>query len=327
MSTRAEVSGLGGAARELVPLFANLVQRGAVFFALGLLIVATLAIEPRLLSADGIALLLRQVSAIALVALGQTIVMLVRGIDLSVGSVVGVVNWTAAGLLAGSGGDVWVIPLCIALGLGIGAISGLGVAGLGLPPFVMTLGMLFAVQGGGLTVTGGVAEGSPSPFLRGIVSETIVVLPVSFVLVLAFYAAGYAVLRRGVYGRWVYAVGANPRAAHVGGVPVKRTLMVAYMASGALAACGGLIWTGFIGSAQITAGRGFEFESIAAAAIGGTALTGGRGGVMGTLGGVLFLGLLFNLLVVVGVDESFRRVLSGATIVIAAALYSWKASR
>jgi len=213
------------------------------------------------------------------------------------------------------------------LGVGIGAINGVGVAGLGLPPFVMTLGMLFVVQGAGLAITGGVASGAPSPFLRGVVSETIFVVPVAFIFVLCLYAAGYLVLRRGVYGRWVYAVGANPRAAHVGGVPVNRVLVLAYVLSGLLAACGGLIWTGFIGSAQITAGRGFEFESIAAAAIGGTALTGGRGGVVGTFGGVLFLGLLFNLLVVVGVDESFRRVLHGATIVIAAAVYSRTAQR
>jgi ribose/xylose/arabinose/galactoside ABC-type transport system permease subunit len=287
------------------------------------LVIAVAILEPSLIEPDGLRLLLRQVSVIGLLAVGQTIVMLTAGIDLSVGSVVAVVNWIAASLLVGDdANNIKVIPLCLAIGVLVGLVNGVGIAKLRVPPFVMTLGMLFVVVAAGQWYTNGVTTGASSDLVITLGQGYAGPIPVSFLMFLGVALLAFALLRLTPYGRRVYAIGANPRAAHLAGVNTDRVLIVSYILCGLTAALGGLVLTGFIGFGATTAGQGFELEAIAAVVIGGTALAGGRGSVIGTVGGVLFLGLLFNLLIVSDIAQFGRLVVQGSAIVLAAALYS-----
>lgn len=287
------------------------------------LVIAVAILEPGLIEPDGLRLLLRQVSVIGLLAVGQTIVMLTAGIDLSVGSVVAVVNWVAASLLVGSdSNNLKVIPLCLGIGVFVGLVNGIGIAKLRVPPLVMTLGMLFVVLASGQWYTNGVTTGAASDLVITLGQGYAGPIPVSFLLFGGVALVVYGLLKLTPYGRRVYAIGANPRAAHLAGVNTDRVLIASYALCGLTAALGGLVLTGFIGFGATTSGQGLELEAIAAVVIGGTALAGGRGSVIGTVGGVLFLGLLFNLLVVTDISQFGRLVVQGAAIILAAALYS-----
>lgn len=294
-----------------------------VWAALAILGLVSWALEPTLFSGSNVTLLLRQASILGLLAIGQTVVMLTGGIDLSVGSVVAVVNWVSTSLLAGSDSrNVPVLALCLSIGATVGLINGIGVAKLRVPPLVMTLGMLFAVQAAGFMYTGGITRGSASDFLITLGQGSLGPVPVAFLIFLFVAAALYLLLTRTLYGRRVYAIGVNPRAARMTGISVDRVLICSYILCGLTAAVGGLLLSGYIEIGDNSAGRGLELEAIAAVVIGGTTLAGGRGSVVGTVGGVLLLGVLFNLLIVLDIAQSGRLMLQGAVIVVAAAIYS-----
>ena len=303
-------------AQRLVPLF-------GVWLALFVFTVVAGLLEPTLLSGSNVTLLLRQASIVGLLAVGQTIVMLTGGIDLSVGSVLAVVNWVSTSLLAGSNtANLPVILLCLGIGAAVGVINGVGIAVFRMPPLVMTLGMLFVVQAAGLMYTGGITKGEASPFLLDVGRGFAGRIPIAFLLLLGVAAIAQLILWFTSFGRRIYAIGANPRAARLAGVRVDTTIICAYVFCGVTAAIGGLVLSGYIGIGDNTSGQGMELEAIAAVVIGGTALVGGRGSVIGTLGGVLLLALLYNLLVVLNIAQSGRLMLQGAVIIVAAALYA-----
>ncbi len=322
----------GGATAVAVPPFAfrvfGLRHALGVWIGLIALVVVVAALEPNLIEPEGLRLLLRQVSVIGVLAIGQTVVMLTAGIDLSVGSVVAVVNWVAASLLAGSdSNNIMIIPLCLGIGAFVGLINGVGIAKLRVPPFVMTLGMLFVVVAAGRWWTRGVTTGSASDFVIELGQGQAGWVPIPFIVFICVALIVYVALKFTPYGRRVYAIGTNARAAYLTGVNVDRVLIGSYILCGTTAAIGGLLFTGFLGFATPTAGQNFELQSIAAVVVGGTILAGGRGSVLGTIGGVVFLGLLFNLLVVSNIAQSGRFLAQGFALIIAAALYSRLARR
>jgi ribose/xylose/arabinose/galactoside ABC-type transport system permease subunit len=294
-----------------------------VWVALALLVAVAGSLEPTLVSGSNLELLLRQASIIGLLAVGQTIVMLTGGIDLSVGSVVAVVNWVSTSLLDGRDSrNAPVLALCLGIGACVGLINGIGITKFRIPPFVMTLGMLFAVQAAGFIYTDGVTKGQASHFLTEIGAGFAGPIPIAFLVFAGTAAIVSLVLWRTPYGRRVYSIGANPRAAYLSGVNVDRTLILSYVLCGLTAAMGGLVLSGYIGIGDNFSGQGLELEAIAAVVIGGTTLAGGRGSVVGTVGGVLLLALLYNLLVILDIAQSGRLMLQGAVIVLAAAIYS-----
>jgi len=186
----------------------------------------------------------------------------------------------------------------------------------------MTLGMLFAVQAAGFIYTNGVTKGEASDFLKSIGTGFAGPIPIAFLAFAGTALLAQTVLWRTPYGRRVYAIGANARAARLTGINVHRALILSYLVCGLTAAMGGLVLSGYIGIGDNTSGQGLELEAIAAVVIGGTTLTGGRGSVIGTVGGVLLLALLYNLLVILNIAQSGRLMLQGAVIVLAAAIYS-----
>ncbi|MEI9998582.1 MAG: ABC transporter permease [Verrucomicrobiota bacterium] len=276
-------------------------------------------LSPYFLTVQNLSNILLQVSINGLLAIGMTFVVLAGGIDLSVGSIL-----AAAGMIAGSlvTGDhpvsIWIaLVVGLGLGAGLGGINGVLVAWLRVPPFVATLGMLSAARG--LTQTW--SDGMPVPDL----SDNFVAIgqghflglavPVWIYLGCALVAA--VVLRQTRYGRYVYAVGGNARSAQTSGVSVKFVTFLTFLISGLTAGLAGLILTARTSSALPQAGIGYELDAIAAVVIGGTSLSGGLGGMLGTFFGVLIIGVINNGLDLLGVSSYLQQIIKGVIIVAA----------
>jgi ribose/xylose/arabinose/galactoside ABC-type transport system permease subunit len=294
----------------------------AIFPALGVLLVICAIFEPNIVSKRNLLLTLQANAPIGLLAIGETFVILTAGIDLSVGAVMGVVNWLAASMINGSNSATPVAVLaCLAVGAGVGVINGVGVAKLRVPPFVMTLGMLFIVNAVGLLKTNGVVTGSASSSLIAIGSNSVAGFPASGLLLAGWFIVGWVILTQTPLGRRIYAIGTNERAARLGGIPVDRSVVSAYVICGVCAAAAGLVTTGYIHGASTTTGTNAELTAIAAAAIGGVVLSGGRGSVAGAVGGALFLGVLFDLLVQLSIGEYAQQIGEGVAIAAAGMIY------
>jgi ribose transport system permease protein len=292
---------------------------------LALIIIAVLA-APAFTRERNILNLLRQASILGVVAIGQTFVILSGGIDLSVASVMALMSVLSANLMDGQDERVGgVVLLCLGIAALIGLINGVMVTRLRIPPFIATLGMILVVQGVRFIYTGGAPKGSIPEALRfwgrGSISTPWVDLPSSLILCLAVLLLAALLLNRSTFGRRLYAVGGNIRTAHLSGVQVNTTVMIAYVWCSLLAGIAGLMLTGYIGLADNWLGRGFELDSIAAVVIGGTALAGGRGSVLWSIAGVLIMVILFNLVLLLRLDEETQRIIKGVVIIAAVALY------
>jgi ribose transport system permease protein len=260
--------------------------------------------------------LVRQTAVIQLVAVGQTFVMITSGIDLSVGSVIGLSGVTAA-LLMKAGVPIWLsVILTVAFGCGVGLVNGTLVTRAKLPPFIVTLAGLTVYRGAALLVTNArIVSGLPRAFTR-FANMDILGVPSLFVVVLALGALGYVVLHRSVFGRYLYAVGSNREAARLSGIKTERVLMGAYVISGLCAAVAGIIMTSRLSVAAPTTGQMSELEAIASAVIGGTSLFGASGTILGTLTGALLLSTINNGANLLNVNPFWQPVVTGLLIVV-----------
>lgn len=293
------------------------------YLAVALLIALGAIISPGFESPNHILLVLNLASFLGLVAAGQFLVILSGGIDLSVSSVVTLAGVVSATIMNGSNGRMFeAIVVCLALGLVIGAINGVGVAYVGIHPLVVTLGMTSIVEGAALLYTDGAPKGSSSPLLTEIASDRLFgVVPI----VLLVWAAVAVVLllfeRRSVWGRWVYALGNSPKAARYSGVRVRWVLLSLYAATSALAALAGVLLTGYTRTSYLTIGDPYQLNSIAAVVIGGSSILGGAGSYVGTIAGCIIMVLVQSLLPILSIPEAGRRIISGALILLLLLLY------
>jgi putative xylitol transport system permease protein len=307
----------------------QILQRYGIFIALALVCVTLAVISENFLSTRNILNVLRQTSINGILAIGMTFVILTRGIDLSVGSVVALAGIVAAsfattastGMVVGAPYPALVaIIVGLAVGMACGGVSGIIVARFHVPAFVATLGMLSAARGLTLIYSGG----RPIPALvedfRWIGTGSIWGVPVPIFLLLGTFALAHFVLTQTRFGRHVYAVGGNPHAAKVSGLPVKGIRFSVYVISGALAGLAGMILAARTGSALPQAGIAYELDAIAAVVIGGTSLAGGVGRVTGTLIGALLIGVMNNGLDLLGVQSYYQQVIKGLLIVVAVML-------
>jgi ribose transport system permease protein len=263
----------------------------------------------------------RQGAVLALVALAQFIVVLTAGIDLSVGAIAKLAAIVSAITMAGS--NLRLIPgilVALAIGAAIGALNGFGITRLRVPAFVMTLGMLAVVQGIALYIAP-TPRGRSSPLLGSFFGWSIGPFFAVVLLVAAVWVAGWWALYRRRWGRHVYAFGGNPEVARVSGVANSRIQFSAYLVSGMLAGLAGLLITARSGVGDPNAGLGLEFESLAAVVVGGASLFGGRGRLVGVLGGVVLLAMLGNIFNLVGIQVWYQQLLKGVIILAAAAIY------
>lgn len=261
--------------------------------------------------------ILQQSSINALIALGMTLVIISGGIDLSVGP--------TAALSAVLGATMMVadvpVPLAILATLGIGAIcgvfSGSLVAYAGLQPFIVTLGGLSLFRAVALIYTGGnPVFGIPTEF-RSLINSEIFGIPTPIVIVAVIALVLWTVMNKTPLGEYILAVGGNEEAARVAGVPVKRTKVTVFVISGTLASLASLILIGRLGAAEPTIGNLWELDAIAAAAIGGASLMGGKGSVVGTIIGAIILGALRNGLTLLNIQAFYQLLATGLIIIIA----------
>lgn len=271
----------------------------------------------RFLTAENLANIGRQVSINAIIAVGMTLVIITGGIDLSVGAVMTLAMTFGAGAMLAGVPVVGAVALALLTGLGFGAINGALIAYARLPAIIVTLATMEIPRGIALLYTGGYPlTGLPAGFAplgRG----EVLGLHVPTLLMLAVMLGGHLFLTRSVPGRAFYALGGNEEAARLSGLPVKRYKLLAYSLSGFTAALAGVVLGSRLMSGQPNAGVGFELDAIAAVVLGGTAITGGRGSILGTLIGAVTLGVLNNGLNLMSVSPYTQKILKGVIILLA----------
>ena len=272
--------------------------------------------------------LLNQLPALTVVTVGMTLVLIVAGIDLSVGSVLGFAA-TVAGVAAVSFGLPIPVACLAALlaGLACGAANGALVAWLAVPSFIVTLGMLEMARG-----LSYLATGSQTVYIGAsieVIARPLPGLGVSAALLVAvlLVAAAQFLLTRTVFGRHLVAIGTSEQAARMAGIDARPYRLAIFALSGALAGLAGIFNAAYLGSADPNAGFGLELAAIAAAVIGGTSLMGGRGSVVGAFAGVLIIAVLQNGLAQLGATEPTKRLITGAVIVIAVLIDRLRASK
>ena len=304
----------GGLRERLSGVVSQLAAAGALIVVFVFLSFAS----PVFLSADNLFNIGSQTAVVAVLAIGMTLVIITAGIDLSVGSVAALSGVLGVMLMADAGLSV---PLAIIGGTLVGAICGLVngflVSFAGLNPFIATLGMLTVARGLTYIFTNAVAVfGAPSSF-RLLGQGVIGPIPIPILVVLIVAVAGYFVLTRTKLGRYAYAIGSNPEAARLSGIPIRRYLTSVYVISGALAGFGGMIAASRVNSGQPNYGIGLELDVIAAAVIGGASLFGGQGSVVGTLIGAFLIALIRNGSVLLDVNTFYQQVIIGVVIWLA----------
>lgn len=288
------------------------------------LFVLEFAIEPATLSINHIADVLQVTSFLGLIAIGQTLVILAGGIDLSVSGVITLSNIVAARVMQGDPTRIGpAVAVCLVLGLLVGCVNGLLVTKARINPLIATLSMQAVLFGAALIYTGGIPSGGIAPEFGYVGQGRFFGVPVAAILWIVLTLVFMVITRRTTYGRALYAVGANPRAAHLTGVPVDRILVSTYVLSGLMAAAAGLVITAYVGLSSLGIGDPYLLVSIAAVAVGGTALTGGVGGIALSAGGALFMTELGSITNVLQVGSGTQLFIQGAAILIGTAVYSF----
>ena len=273
------------------------------------------ALTPHFLTISNLLNVAQQTSINAIVAVGMTFVILSAGIDLSVGSIVAVAG-VALGFALHADQPI-VVALAVALGAGVlcGLTNGLLIDRGGLPPFIVTLGMMSMARGAALVMTEGRPISGFDESFRGLATATVAFVPAPIVIMIGVYALAHLVLTRTTFGRYVYAIGGNEEAARLSGVRVHLHKPAIYAVSGLTSAVAAILLTARLNSAQPIAGMMYELDAIAATVIGGTSLMGGEGSLAGTLIGALIMGVLRNGLNLLGVSSFLQQIVIGGVIV------------
>ncbi len=287
-------------------------QAGPVLI-LALLCVAMTLLSPYFLTGRNVANLGFQAAFVAVLALGQLLVIITRGIDLSVGSVVGL-----AGVLAiGASGGALTLLVFAATGLAVGLANGsVLVWGRVMNPFIVTLGTLGIVRGLALVISDGQTRTGLHPVVTTLGSDRVAGIPVPVVIVAVLSLALGAMLGRTQWGRWIYAVGGNPDGARRAGLPIDRVLLSVYGLSGLMAGIAAILIAGRTDSASPLAGQLLELDAITAVIIGGASFLGGRGRVLNVLAGALIIGVIRNGLDLLSVSPFWQMIAIGALVIL-----------
>jgi ribose transport system permease protein len=312
--------------RALAPAFvrmAGVVNRlGAVWIAVIGLYVASGLISPAMFRAGQVMNILQVASFLGVIACGQTLVLLAGGIDLSQAGVVTLVNIVAAEVMAGRASAIGAaVVVCVGLALMVGLLNAALVTRLGVTPLIATLGMNSILYGAALVYTGGAPHGGIAPAFTVIGAGSAFGIPAATLIWLVLAVAVAWLSRATTFGRALYAAGANPVAAGLMGIPVGRTIALAYIGSSLLACAGGLLLTSYIGAPSLGIGEQFMLTSVAAVVIGGTALSGGIGSVVATIGGAIFVTELNSFTNIARISTGMQYVVQGAAIALSVLAY------
>jgi ribose transport system permease protein len=295
----------------------------AAYLALLTLMIVASILSSSFLEKDNLLNIGRQAAPLAIVAFGQTIVILAGGIDVSVSAVISLTTVVVSTEMGSDPGMVApAVLLVLAIGLVVGLANGILISRLGTDPFVTTLAALLILQGAALVYTQGSPTSGLTPGFREISESEILGVPTSIYIVALVFAVCWFLLRRTTWGRSIYAIGGNYQATFLSGRRTAMIQMSAYVACSLLAVVAGLVLAARLGTGEVSAGSGFELDSIAAVLIGGTAFGGGRGRISGTIAGVLILVVLFNLVNLLSLPSEIQHIVRGVAIVLGVALYS-----
>jgi ribose/xylose/arabinose/galactoside ABC-type transport system permease subunit len=301
----------------------NFAQQYGLMISFILLCLALSILSDRFLTVNNLTNILRQSTINGIISVGMTLIILTRGIDLSVGSILALSAVITADMLQKGMPVYLAIPFGLLVGAGLGLISGWLVTKIKVPPFIATLGVMTFGRGLALTYTQGKSiTGLPEAFRFSGVGY-LGSIPMPIVIALVVFLVAYIALTRTKFGEYIYAIGNNEIAAKLSGISVKKYVASTYVITGALSALAGQILIARLNSAQPVAGIGFEFDAIAAVVVGGTSFEGGEGTITGTLLGVLIIAVINNGLNLLDVPSFYQAVVKG--IVIALALLVHKA--
>jgi ribose transport system permease protein len=282
-------------------------------------------LTPRFLDAQNLQNLALQVSIVAIVAIGSTIVIIAGGIDLSPGSMIALLTMVFAVSVKLTGVPfVLGILLTLALGAALGAINGLLTAYARIPSFITTLAALSAYRGVAFSFNNGSPVFQVHPWLEPIFYGAVYGVPLPLIYVVVLFAAAWYLMRKTTLGRSLHAVGGNAKAAHLSGIDVARTQFLAFTLAGFLTAIGAILMAARLNSGSPNYGAGLELQAIAAAVIGGASLAGGRGHVVATLFGALTITIVQNGLNLNAVPTSLQSIVIGAIILLAVGLDMWR---
>ena len=280
------------------------------------LTIVTSSISPVFFTTRNFVNVASQVAVLGVLASGTTLLMVSRGMDLSIGSSVSLAGMVLAYLMI-EGFPIWLsVFACLFLAAAIGAINGVLASYSPVHPFVITLGVLTLLQGLALLVSQTPLYGLPDAFVAWGRSK-ILGLPIEVVVFILVAVAVQGILRATKLGRWLYAIGGSEAAAHLAGIRIRYVKVVIYTINGLLVGIAAILLVSQIASAGATMGAGHELSAIAAVAVGGTTLAGGKGDMIGTLLGVMLLGLISNALNLMSISPNWQFVLQGLVIVVA----------
>jgi len=302
------------------------VKLGILPFLLAASILYFAGSEPRFLSGDNLFNVARQSTFLIIVAMGQMIVIVTAGLDLSAGSIIGfsgVVAALALNQVLGTSPEAIWLSIAAAVGAGlcagllVGAINGFGVSVLGVPPFMMTLGTMTSLIGVTLSLTNGLpVTGVPDEFMRLLGYGRVLGMTPPILITIGLFVLVFVLLNRTTTGRYFYAVGSNARAAQLSGISTRKHVFLAYLFAGLLAAVAGVLFVARTGSAEAMNGQPYTLQAIAACVIGGVSLFGGMGRVRDVLLGALFITILTNGMNLVRVESYVQQIVLGAVLIV-----------
>jgi ribose transport system permease protein len=299
-------------------------RQGGLLTVIGLifvLVIAGLVLSDRFGTASNAANILEQSTALALVSLGQALLILTGGIDLSIGSLISLASVLLSGITDGSASMMWVaLALVLGLGIMVGLINALVTLYLGVHPLIVTLGMGAILQGVTLLYTQTPVGKMPKGF-DTLAYGRVLGIPVGALFVIVVFILCAWFLRKVPFGRYIYAVGDDPVGAQLMGLPRKQVLLFVYAFCGLMASVAAIFLVARLGVGQPYTGQNFTLTSITPVVVGGTLLSGGRGGVIGTLMGVYLVSLLNNLLNFLDVSSHYQLIVQGLIVIIAVSVY------
>lgn len=275
-------------------------------------------LSPVFLSVPNQLNILRQAAFVGIIACGMTYVILAGEIDISVGSLVALSSALLGVMMTKLGYPLPVAILAVVVvGMASGLLTGLARVLFGVPSFISTLALYLALRGLAQIITGSLPVVIDNPVLRFFGNGRIAGIPVQVIILIAVFAIAFFVSRKTTFGRSIYAIGGNAKAARLAGIPVDRVRILIFVITGALAAFVGILLSARLEAGNANIATGLEFEVIAAVIVGGTSLAGGHGSIAGTFLGVLFITVLSNILVLLGVDPFAQDVVRGGIVLLA----------
>jgi inositol transport system permease protein len=297
-------------------MFLDILNRYTIFFILLAMVIILSIIEPNFLTSTNLLNIVRQITLIAILGFGLTMIIITAGIDLSPGSAVALVS-VATAMFAHPGDYPLFVPILVGLAVGaaVGLVNGAIISNIKIPAFIVTLGMMITARGLAYIVSNGRPISNFSQEFYFLGRGYLFGIPFMIFVLIFFAILSHIILRHTRIGKNIYAIGGNEQAAVVSGINVKRTLLFVYMYGGLMAGVAGVLLTSRLTAGQPTAGDGYELDAIAAVVIGGTSLMGGVGTIGGTIIGALIIGVLNNGMDLLHVSGYWQQVFKGIIIV------------